>query len=89
MGNLRHHTEGMEMNLDQAERIVSNLQGKGYEATVYEDYSGRCMYGETCVGISGERDMASEIAYEWAQEDYPKKDMPIREDSLGLGSIYY
>ena len=45
--------EGEEeaMTKAQAEKIVEVLAEDGVEASVREEYSGRCMFGATCVAI--------------------------------------
>lgn len=41
----------MSLTKEIAQEACDILANEGHEATVYEDYSGRCMYGEKCVGI--------------------------------------
>lgn len=36
------------------DEVVESLQGDAEDVSIYEGYSGRCMYGERCYGISGE-----------------------------------
>lgn len=75
------------------------LEQQGYGASVYENYSGRAMYGETCTGITTG---ASGALVGWAiceawwnthtvSEDgpCPRKFIPRRTDSMGLEYIYY
>lgn len=43
------------LTLEIAEKAVDLMEEAGIDASVYEDYevySGRCMYGNTCVGIT-------------------------------------
>ena len=36
--------------------MANSLIDNGYSASVYNQYSGRGMYGNTCMGIVGDRD---------------------------------
>lgn len=61
-----------------------------YDAEIYEDYSGRGMYGETCFGFYGRLDMsdANDIiatAFE-SNSDLLKA---VCVDDLGRDTIYY
>lgn len=73
------------MTIDQARKIVEILTKKGIKARVYEDYSGRGMFGATCPGIECD-DIA---AVELAAKKIPSKDRPKRRDNLGLSMIVY
>jgi len=94
------------MSLNEVEvftRAAEILENQGYESSVYEDYSGRAMYGATCTGIttdaSGPRvGMAVAVAvHEIAVESEVFEDpleiamqmCPSRTDSMGLSTIYY
>ena len=59
--------------------------------TVRTGYSGRCMYGATCVGIVGRGEATEVIGY--INEDHPdlaaKLLRGMRTDSMGLSTIYY
>lgn len=99
-----------EQILEVYKRVVDDLGYHG-EATLHENYSGRFMYGDNTLGISG--DFSEELMYRLFLEsvadilDDEKCDRvcywqaisdvcdivndiyPKRQDSLGLGKIYY
>lgn len=77
------------MKLEHAEEIVIYLQGLGHEVRVYEDYSGRGMYGETTAGITGVDADPVMIGYAAGLLEIPSTELPRRSDSLGYNSIYY
>ena len=61
------------------------------DATFHPDYSGRAMYGETCVGWSGNfspLELAAALQ-EWLEYDAHDWAKHHRTDSLGLGEIHY
>ena len=68
------------MRKSTAEKIVQKLQDAGYRASVYENYSGRGMYGRTVMGIDTDADPVS-------FKRISKRAM--RSDNLGMGYIYY
>lgn len=39
------------MTKGQATKLINRLREQGHEAEVYEEYSGRCMYGQTTTGV--------------------------------------
>jgi hypothetical protein len=55
-------------------------QGDEDEISLYEDYSGRGMYGSTTIGIVGPR---------WVLEDLMSDPEEFRWDSMGLDQIAY
>lgn len=79
------------------------LRSEGHhDADLHEDYSGRGMHGQTCPAISSKAPgvvvgWAIAVAYAtlfahgskepsvWSALEY----MPMRSDSLGLGTIWY
>lgn len=75
------------MTLEQAEAIVEALEREGASASVYPDYSGRGMFGKTCVGIV--TDSPALVGFVVAELGFPKDALPRRRDSLGLETILY
>ena len=75
------------MTKAQAQKVVDILTDRGIEARMYEDYSGRGMYGATCPGIVCSDVVEVGAAIEAAK--IPAKDRPGRRDSLGLNTIVY
>jgi len=77
------------MNKDQAEKVCDILTSGFYEATIREEYSGRGMYGETCLGIVYD---GSPVKFGAAcvESGVEYRDLPTRQDSMGKYSqIYY
>ena len=75
------------MDVNNAKELVKILQDKGWEAELYENYSGRGMYGKTTTGVTTDArpntmDALSEQGGELEDWDY-------RTDSMGLDYIYY
>lgn len=82
------------MTLEQAEQIVEEVQNEGYSAEVCEGYSGRGMYGKTCVGISTDSPLmvafcAGRIIGEDEDGEWGDFKLPTRMDSLGFDTIIY
>ena len=72
---------------------VDALNSEGYSAEVYEDYSGRGMFGDTVCAIVTD---APAVMLGWAitavMHDLDEHDvafLPRRVDSMGLGHVYY
>ena len=68
------------------------------DITIHEDYSGRFMYGATCLGLSFEGSAGSlfaafirelENAESSTVEEAAEMFDDMRSDNLGLGTIYY
>lgn len=83
-----------------AEKIVEAVNENGGEARLYEEYSGRGMYGKTTTGVVIiDGDIVSSVIsnadlFVDVDEDSgycnPKFDMRrMRYDQLGLNEIYY
>lgn len=72
------------MKLTHAQQIVAFLTESGEEATLYEDYSGRCMYGRKTTGIV--TSSVGDVAHAMAQLGI---DDSRRSDSMGLDYIVY
>jgi len=68
------------MELQAANALIEQLEEAGYEARLYEGYSGRCMYGKTTYGVTTDCNPGS---MEYHEIDYP------RMDSMGMDFIYY
>ena len=85
------------MNLNEMKEEVFNtaIQESQCDAEVYEDYSGRGMYGNTVVGITIEQGDQSKIIQHITQaatELYPEhvdRIVPRRSDNMGLQIILY
>ncbi len=75
------------MTLEQAKKIVAVLEAEGIEASVYENYSGRCMYGATCTGIVCDDLIA--VGHAAGKAKVKMADRPKRHDNLGLSMIIY
>ena len=76
--------------------LARQLEDDGYEVTVHDDYSGRCMYGETVPALSGDFPpgaLAGAALQVCADFDYSAAEvrdlLPHRQDSLGRGVIVY
>jgi len=67
-------------NLQKAQEVVEQL-GDGYR--VYEGYSGRCMFGDTCLGIVGPS--ISDIKAKASRRGFKNH----RTDNMGLDYIVY
>ncbi len=67
-------------SLQKAQEIVEKL-GDGY--SVYEKYSGRCMFGDTCLGIVGPN--SSLIIYATKRRGFKNH----RTDNMGMNYIVY
>ena len=82
----------MPKDKEQVEKFIEALEDAGYEP---KSYSGRGMYGKSCVSVSGDEDervSAWEIAKSlwWNAPDGEAMDIPEpRQDSLGLGIVLY
>jgi len=76
------------MELPTAIDLVEFLQNEGYEAELYEGYSGRSMYGRTTTGVTTD---ARPHSMEAMEEDMESADIDpdFRSDSMGLSYIYY
>jgi hypothetical protein len=76
------------MNIEAANKIIQELENMGEEGTLYEDYSGRGMYGTTTVGIASDCPPVY-IGYAAGAAGLEYDDVPHKMDSLGMGYIYY
>lgn len=81
------------MPKDQSNLDAMRELAEGYELKFHHDYSGRGMYGRTCIGVEGTREnfwrftlvMASELHEDLmiALETLPQ------QDSMGMDLIWY
>ena len=78
------------------EKACELLGERGHEAQVRNDYSGRAMYGNTCVAIVTSANGAMVgwaiacAAHEAGEEPHECEAMiPRREDQMGKEQIYY
>lgn len=76
------------MQLHEAIELVEFLESEGYDAELYEDYSGRGMYGNTTTGVTTDARPQSMEAMEEAMEE-AEIDPSFRKDNMGLDYIYY
>ena len=75
------------MQLHEAIELVDYLELQGYEATLYEGYSGRGMYGKETTGVTTDaRPYDMEELETDIEEILPRG---YRTDSMGLDFIYY
>ena len=72
------------MELKNAKAIVDNLTNLGIDASLYENYSGRGMYGRTTAGVV----VSSVGSVETAMKMLDIDDR-CRTDSMGLDVIVY
>jgi hypothetical protein len=75
------------MTKAQAEKIVRALEEEGIDASIREDYSGRCMYGATCVAIVCDDPVA--VGFAAGKARIPSKDRPKRQDNMGRSMVLY
>jgi len=80
----------MALTKEQADSIAEVLTEElDYEAEVREDYSGRGMYGATCVGIITDAPL---VLVGWAAGYVGITDvayLPMCTDNMGLSTIVY
>lgn len=76
------------MELEQATEVMHFLQDAGYEAELYENYSGRAMYGKTTTGVTTDANPGTMESLEDEMEEC-EIETGFRHDSMGLDFIYY
>jgi hypothetical protein len=76
------------MQMQDAVELMNFLENQGFDAKLYEDYSGRGMYGNTTTGVTTD---ASPGEMEFMEEEMEEAeiDPAFRKDSMGLDYIYY
>lgn len=67
------------MQTNEAYDLMDKLMEAGYEAELYENYSGRGMYGNTTTGVTSNVNPLSAVAL----------GIKVRHDNMGLDYIYY
>lgn len=72
------------MKLEHAQQIVDHLNDEGIDATVYEEYSGRFMYGRTTAGVVTRH--SDDVCIAIGRLGIPHDP---RRDSMGLDQIVY
>ena len=74
------------MKLEHAKKIVEHLQNEFGEddARVYENYSGRCMFGRTTAGV-----VASSVGIIRQAMGELKLRFSVSQDNMGLDYIVY
>jgi hypothetical protein len=72
------------MKLQTAKCIVTKLNENGIQATVYENYSGRGMFGRTTAGV--ELGQSYDLGH---AQKLCRTLGKVNRDSLGLGLILY
>jgi hypothetical protein len=84
------------MTRDLAEVILEACHKEELDCELFEDYSGRCMYGKKTTGISGDVTIVDILAAVIANADLFVLDgeaifcsEELRQDQLGLGNIVY
>ena len=82
----------MKLTIEELELIQKCAECNGDELTVYEDYSGRGMFGDTTTGLVVNDDCDFNDLIEAVTEISPnlgRKLAKARCDDLGLQIIYY
>lgn len=64
------------MTLKTAEKLVARINSEGGNAKLYEDYSGRGMYGDVTTGV----------VFSGSHYTFTRK---YRSDNLGMNTIIY
>jgi hypothetical protein len=85
------------MTKEQAQFIVDAILETGEEANVYENYSGRGMYGDTTTGVVTDLSagqilaaVVNQIKYsELDPSEIVELDENVSQDSMGRGIIIY
>ena len=76
------------MTLEQAEKIAEELEANTDEDVgIIEDYSGRGMYGETCVALTVSPEQLIMVGWAAREVGVFPEDVPTRWDSLGKSDL--
>lgn len=75
----------------QAKKLIEAIRNAGYEP---RSYSGRGMYGRSCVGVTVERGTSAftvgiHVAEQLGENAYEAARLDTAQDSLGLDTILY
>jgi len=76
------------MQLEQATELVEFLESEGHEAELYENYSGRGMYGNTTTGVTTDASFGTMDSMEQSLE-IAGIEPHMQRDNMGLDYIYY
>lgn len=85
----------MSLSIEQVEALVQAMQALDVEAEILPDYSGRGMYGRTCIAITSDTSGRAQMALAFAAGQLADEagidfdDLPTRTDSMGLGVVIY
>ena len=78
------------MNIEQAEQVAGTLSYSfGIEAEIYEDYSGRGMYGNEVPALVLDGGDIVFVGYAFRSLGFDADDMPTRTDNMGLQVVIY
>lgn len=77
------------MKLETAEAVADYLSAKCYTASVEEEYSGRAMFGKTVPAIvtNAPAAIVGFAVAEVTNNDF--REVPKRQDNMGLDMVYY
>lgn len=67
------------------EKVVLDLRSEGFKASLREDYSGRGMFGASCVGIVTDEPMEAIVR----AASFGLKDKPTTDDMGKQTIVYY
>jgi hypothetical protein len=76
------------MDRNSAIDLKDFLHDRGYEADLYDDYSGRSMYGSETTGVTTDARPSDMDEMEEAMEE-AEIEPPFRKDNMGMDYIYY
>jgi hypothetical protein len=86
----------MSKSKEEVQQFIDALESEGFEP---KSYSGRGMYGKSCVSVSGEDEDGNDVSawnvaralwYDRFDEAEGHLDIPApRQDQLGLGIVLY
>lgn len=79
------------MTLDRNDYDALVDEAAYHEANIYENYSGRAMYGDVCFGVYGRITIgeANEIIKNALPDKFEDIIVAATSDNLGLDTIYY
>lgn len=73
------------MTPQKAKKLITLLEENGFDAKLYEGYSGRCMFGATTTGVTTD---CSPFTFKESFRRY-RSYSDLRFDNMGRGFIYY
>ena len=78
------------MKKSLAEKMIDACNEEGIELEIYEEYSGRGMYGKTTTGIViAQNDPMEDVMVACRKHDVNIRSSEFQKDSLGLSKIIY